>query len=161
MANPTEATEIDLSALFERYPDINFDTTEDIVSSSELCEYFSSPCSNATDRDDTPISNASTSTAHTTPLRPNLRSAEAVEFPTLDGFLERLAGADLPVTSKEAFEGFAQGGDISYNKQQILAHSRTMSDQLQQSVLNVIEQINVDFVKTRAPFTANPSKQDL
>ncbi|OAP54153.1 hypothetical protein AYL99_11688 [Fonsecaea erecta] len=179
MANPPEVPETDLSALFERYPEINFDTTEDILSSSGLSENFSSPCSNVTDHDDTTISNTSTSTAHTTPLRPSLRSAKAVEFSTLNGFLEDLARAHLPVTCKEAFEGLAQamatlgsflvppnaedlGSDISCNKQQILANVRWMSDQLRQSALNVAEQINnVDFVKTRGLFTVNPSEQYL
>ncbi|KIX96340.1 uncharacterized protein Z520_08118 [Fonsecaea multimorphosa CBS 102226] len=179
MAVSAEAIETDLSALFDRYPDINFDTTGDVISSSGISEHFSSPCSNVTDHDDTPVSNDSTSTAHTTPLRPSLRSGEALELPTLDRFLEQLAKADLPMTCKEVFEGFAQamaalgslvvptngdhlGGYISSKKQKILAQTRLMSVQLRQSVLNVTEQINnIDFVKSRAPFTANPSKEDL
>ncbi|KIW74359.1 hypothetical protein Z517_12299 [Fonsecaea pedrosoi CBS 271.37] len=179
MADSAEATDTDLSALFDRYPDINFDTTGDIVSSSEISEHFSSPGSNATDHDDTPISHDSTSTAHTTPLRPSLRSAEILESPTLDLFLEHVASADLPLTCKEAFESLARataglgwllvptdgdpaGVHVACNKQKILALSRFMSAQLRQSVVNVTEHINnVDFVKTRAPFTADLSEGDL
>ncbi|KIW22327.1 uncharacterized protein PV07_12224 [Cladophialophora immunda] len=179
MANSADAIETDLSALFDRYPDINFDTTGDGVASSAISEHFSSPCSNATDHDDTPVSNDSVSTAHTTPLRPSLCSAAALEFPTLELFLEQLAVADLPVTCKEAFESLAQdvaglgsllgptkgdhpGGYAACNKQKILEQIRLLAARLQQSVDNVTDNINnVDFVKTRAPFTAEPSEQDL
>ncbi|EXJ69621.1 uncharacterized protein A1O5_07657 [Cladophialophora psammophila CBS 110553] len=179
MANSTEATEADLSALFDRYPDINFDTTGDLIFSSGISEHFSSPCSNATDHNDTPVSKDSTSTAHTTPLRPNLCSADALDSPTLDLFLKQLTNADLPLMCKEAFESLAQeiaglgsllvptngdhyNGYVDSNKLKILSQIRSMSVQLQQSADKVTEQINnIDFVKTRAPFTVDPSSQDL
>ena len=180
MAGSLDLTDTDLSDLFDRYPDIKFDSTEDLGPACGVSEHFSSPCSNATNQDATPISKKNTaSTAHTTPLRPISHWALESDFPTIDMFLEDVHDTNLPLISKEGFAQLAREismlgvllvpgnrdyyeGYVNSNKPKIHHQTQSILTQLQQASNRVADEIdNVEWVKTRAPFTVEPALQDL
>ncbi len=171
--------EPDLSCLFARYPDISFDVAEEFLPQPVVNEHFSSPCSNDTDHGDTPSTKASASTAHTTPVRPSSRSVEPSSFLNVGIFFQKIKIADLPTHCKEGFQILASemwdlsstllGSDnhhseryMKLNKQKTLWTSRSLLARLEKYNSNVLEQVsNIAFIKTRAPFTVEPSLQDL
>ncbi len=180
MAGSLDLTDTDLSDLFDRYPDIKFDSTDDLIPGCDISEHFSSPCSNATNHDATPTSKRNAaSTAHTTPLRPIEGCSEDSDLPTVDIFLEGLDKADLPLMSKEGFgrlaremtilaaslvpvDGDYYGSYVDSNKTKIHYQAQSILEQLKQANDKVTDEIdNIQWVRTRAPFMVEPAMQDL
>lgn len=180
MPDSIELLESDLSCLFARYPDINFDVAAEFVSEPVASDHFSSPSSdNDTDRDETPGTKLSISTAHTTPLRSPPRTARPSDQRNVEAFFRQVNSADLPAACQGGFKVLAtEMRDLGamllpgngpclkgYNPiiiAKISWRSQAMLARLQESNCNVTEQVNnVDFVKSRAPFTIDPAVQDL
>lgn len=177
MSGFTELSELDLSSLFAHYPDISFDLPEDCLAEAVVTDYFSSPCSNDINHDDTPDSKQSVYTANTTPLRPSPTATDCLDFLTVESFLEHIKAADLPDVCKDGFSGLAKemrefgsllvppsGCQFRYSldTQKVLWQGRSTLSQLQESNSKIIEQIrNITYVKTRAPFTVEPAAQDI
>ncbi|OCT48050.1 hypothetical protein CLCR_04214 [Cladophialophora carrionii] len=179
MAGSLDLTDSDLSDLFDRYPDIIFDAAEAIIPAYEISEHFSSPCSSATNHQETPTSRNANSTAHTTPLRTSSGCGKESVLPTLELFLAGIESADLPLSSKEGFENLARemtmlgsllfpaNGDyyegyVDSDKPEIFRRIRSILTQVQQANNKVSDEIdNIEFVKARAPFNIAPGGQDL
>ena len=179
MAGSLDLTDSDLSDLFDRYPDINFDTAEDFVPTGEIGEHFSSPSSANTNNHDTPPPKNGTSTAHTTPNWPRTRDIDGCGWPSLETFLADVDAIDLPSMSKEGFKSLARGmtklgsllvsdaGELNKvyldsNRPKIQNHTQSIVRQLRQSRDTVKDELDsIDFVKTRAPFMVEPTMPDL
>lgn len=179
MSAATDLTESELFSLCAQYPDINFDTPEEVCGENHQEGHFSSPCSHKTIRDETQTSNGSVSTAQTTPLRPSPCPTEAVESPSFPGFLQHVRRADLPESSKSTFHRVAHeiqelgslllgprrpgsGYHCKLNAENIRQKGQSILDQLRSANYKVKEQIdNISFVQTLAPFTIEPSLKDL
>lgn len=169
----------DLSDLFKRYPDINFDAPEDFAASPAMNDHhFSSPCSDTTDHEATPAKN-STSTAHTTPLHHMSCASATSDLLAVDEVLDMLDNTDLPLESKQGFERLAQSvavlgsffipdpndkyeGFVHLNKQEITRYGQSIVAQLQQSNNKVRDNIdNIGMLTACAPFTVRPAIEDL
>ena len=180
MSDSTELSASELISLCARYPDINFDLTEDSAEERlEDAEPFSSPCSHGTDHDEPHNSKGSSSTARTTPIRLTPHTSANSPVPNLSGFLARLGKADLPNASKRRFNGLAisikaigtslvslnrdsSETPLFSNRCMVLDQCQTILFQLQLSNRKIKAQIsNISSILTLAPFTVEPAQQDL
>ncbi|KAL2434723.1 hypothetical protein ABEF95_003956 [Exophiala dermatitidis] len=179
MPGPHERPENNLTTLFERYPDITFDATTDLLDPECDREHFSSPCSNLTDHDEAHHSVESDSTANTTPLRPQPQRVQTAYMPDHSDFLVEVEGADLPEVCKHGFRTLAYhiaelttllvllNGRLSSayaktNREAILAHSQDMLVQLRDANNMLAEHVRNDsYIKSLALFTIEPAQQDV
>lgn len=179
MPESIDLSESALFSLYARYPEIKFESSQELLVTDEN---FSSPCSNVTDRDDTQISREPESTAYTTPLRSKpsfVEPAEGPEGPNLAEFLEQVRDARLPDVCKNGFSDLARMiEDLSFllshsrsqtleqplrlDKQEILRQSDPLLKLLRRANLNVKDEVNkVSCIKGLAPFMVIPSEHDL
>jgi hypothetical protein len=180
MAGSLDITDTDLCGLFNRYPEITFDSAEDVASASAISDLsFSSPGSDGSKLSTTPNSRNTRSTAHTTPLRLALQCDDAPDSPSVHRFLADIEKADLPSEAKRAFGNLAREitrlGSLlvpeighsyrvyqDYHKETILDRCHSLLADLQQANTKVADEIqNIEFIQTRAPFTVEPAVQDL
>ncbi|KAI1613433.1 hypothetical protein EDD36DRAFT_465557 [Exophiala viscosa] len=173
MPESIDLTETELFSLYARYPEIQFESNQEVLNEKEQ---FSSPSSNNTDHNDTQFSTVSVSTAHTTPPKTNISSNHDSHSPFED-FLENIQKSDMPENSKAGFELIgteiielgsllsAYGNSENScgpNSCMILCQSCPLLVRLQHCNYRVEEQIsNMSFIKTLAPFRIVPSQQDL
>lgn len=176
MDNCETISESELSSLYERYPEIKFEINEEPLIAGS---HFSSPCSNGTDGDNTQLSEESESTACTSPFHRRSPISGSHDGHAMLDFLQDVQRANLPESCRNGFSNltrlvdslgrlFPSQTDQHFklsrvlDNQEILVQSEALLEQLHQVNLNVEEQVNnIAFVRGLAPFTVNPSEQDL
>lgn len=168
-------TERELFSLYAQYPEIDFDP-ECCQKTADSSQHFSSPASNAGERDEIDSVQASDSTRHTTPLRHDLFTAISANDNEYSLFCSKLRNCDLPPETVRYFRQigsqFIQLGRLlmTHNTSNAVRRSEDpvreianiLLPQLEQSTTKVQQQIEtIAFITEFAPFNILPTDISL